>query len=65
MAKYGEVLIAITNGSRGTQHMIDLSKKEGLKVYIKEYTKAEDYLELLIGEYPEEINKPPGYTKLF
>lgn len=50
MADYGDVLIAITNGSRGTGHMIDLSRKKGLKVYVKRYTKVEEEVDWLLGE---------------
>jgi len=35
MADYGEALIAIhLNHSKGTQHMIDLATKKGLKVFV-------------------------------
>ena len=38
MAEYADCLIAFWDGkSRGTKSMIDLAKKEGLKVYIIEY----------------------------
>lgn len=33
MAENADSLIAITSGSKGTQHMIDIAKKKGLKVY--------------------------------
>ena len=34
MAENADALIAITNGSKGTQHMIDIAKEKGLKVHI-------------------------------
>lgn len=35
MADYAEALVAIWDGkSRGTKHMIDIAKREGLQVYI-------------------------------
>jgi len=35
MAKYADCLIALWDGkSRGTKHMIDLAKKDGLRVYV-------------------------------
>jgi hypothetical protein len=34
MVKYGEALLAITNGSKGTQHMIELSRKKLLPTYV-------------------------------
>jgi len=36
MGLYAEALVAVTNGSRGTQHMIDYATKRGLKVFIFE-----------------------------
>jgi hypothetical protein len=35
MAEYAEALIAITTGSRGTQHMIDIATARGLKVFVR------------------------------
>ena len=38
MANYAEVLIAFWDGkSRGTRNMINLAKKEGLKIYVYYY----------------------------
>jgi hypothetical protein len=34
MAKYADALIAITNGSNGTAHMIKVATAKGLKVYV-------------------------------
>lgn len=39
MAEYGEALIAVTNGSRGTANMISQAEKKGLKVFVKEIGK--------------------------
>jgi hypothetical protein len=39
MAEYGTHLIAVTNGSRGTAHMIDLAKSNGLIIYVKNVNK--------------------------
>jgi len=37
MAKNAEALIAVWNGkSKGTKHMIDIAKREGLKVFVYE-----------------------------
>jgi RES domain-containing protein len=35
MAEYAEALIAVTTGSRGTQHMIDIATARGLKVFVR------------------------------
>lgn len=35
MADQAEALIAITNGSKGTGHMINIAKERGLKVHVK------------------------------
>ena len=36
MAKYADALIAMSyNDSKGTQHMINLAKKHGLKVFVR------------------------------
>lgn len=38
MAKVGDALIAIWDGkSRGTMHMIEIAKRAGLPVFIKEF----------------------------
>lgn len=43
MAKYADALVAFHDGvSKGTQHMINLAKKEGLLVKIVEYKKEKD-----------------------
>ena len=35
MSEYGDALLAIWDGSsKGTQHMIDIAKEKGLKVYV-------------------------------
>lgn len=35
MAQYGEALVAVhAKGSKGTQHMIDLATKAGLKIHV-------------------------------
>jgi glycerophosphoryl diester phosphodiesterase len=35
MAQYADALVAVWNGeSKGTKHMIDLAKEQGLKVHI-------------------------------
>jgi hypothetical protein len=39
MACYAEALVAITIGSPGTKNMIEIARKMGLKVYVKEVTK--------------------------
>jgi hypothetical protein len=36
MARYAEALIAMTNGSSGTRHMIETARTQGLKVFVKE-----------------------------
>src|SRR5882757_5353350 len=36
MAEIADALIAVTNGSRGTGHMIDLATAKGLKIYVKD-----------------------------
>ena len=37
MAEYAEALIAIReNNSKGTSHMIDIARKKGLKVFVKD-----------------------------
>lgn len=35
MAEYADALIAVTNGSNGTRHMIDQATKRKLTVYVK------------------------------
>lgn len=35
MAKYADALIAVTNGSKGTAHMIQLAQEHGLKVFVR------------------------------
>lgn len=38
MSLYAEALIAIhANGSKGTEHMIKMARKQGLKVFVVEY----------------------------
>jgi hypothetical protein len=37
MAENADALIAVTNGSRGTGHMIDIAKSKGLQVFVKEW----------------------------
>ena len=39
MAENADALIAITNGSLGTAHMIDIASKKGLKMFVH-YTKT-------------------------
>ncbi|MCK9428783.1 MAG: DUF2493 domain-containing protein [Candidatus Omnitrophica bacterium] len=34
MVDYAEALIAVTNGSKGTAHTIDLANKKGIKVFV-------------------------------
>lgn len=34
MAEYADALIAITTGSPGTKHMIDIARRKGLAVYV-------------------------------
>lgn len=34
MAEYADALIAVTTGSPGTRHMIDIAKRKGLKVFV-------------------------------
>jgi hypothetical protein len=36
MAEYAEALIAITIGSPGTKHMINISRNKGLLVFVLE-----------------------------
>lgn len=36
MGIYGEALIAITNGSKGTANMIEIAKKKNLKIFVVE-----------------------------
>lgn len=36
MSLYGEALIAITNGSKGTANMIEIAKKKNLKIFVVE-----------------------------
>ena len=38
MLEMADALIAITNGSKGTKHMIDIATKKGIPVYVKEVT---------------------------
>jgi YspA, cpYpsA-related SLOG family len=38
MADNADALIAVTNGSRGTGHMIDIARAKGLKVFVKEWS---------------------------
>lgn len=35
MANVAEACIVITNGSKGSGHMIDIAKKKGLQLYVK------------------------------
>jgi hypothetical protein len=35
MGEYANALIAITSGSPGTKHMINIAKEKGLKVFVK------------------------------
>lgn len=43
MAKYADALVAFHDGkSKGTQHMIDLAKKENLLVRVVNYKKEKD-----------------------
>lgn len=37
MAKYSDALIAFTNGSKGTQHMINLANQYGLKIEVYKF----------------------------
>jgi SLOG family YspA-like protein len=37
MAENADALIAVTNGSKGTGHMIDIARSKGLQVFIKEW----------------------------
>jgi hypothetical protein len=39
MAEVADALIAVTNGSKGTQHMIDIATAGGLKVYVLDVRK--------------------------
>lgn len=40
MAEYADALVAFWDGkSKGTKHMIDLAKKEGLKIRVVDYNK--------------------------
>ena len=39
MGEYAEGLIAITNGSKGTAHMINIANKKNLKVFVKTINK--------------------------
>lgn len=67
MAKCSDALIAITNGSSGTAHMIALAEKEELKMFVKLYTKQEDDIDFLIGESSKDIEekKNKEFVKLF
>lgn len=37
MAENADALIAITNGSKGTGHMIDIARSKGLQVFVKDW----------------------------
>lgn len=41
MAQVADALIAITNGSPGTKHMIDIANEKGLKVFVKDIRKKD------------------------
>lgn len=62
MASIADALIAVTNGSPGTRHMIEIAKRKGLLVFVKE-VRTKD-----IGITPEEkllraiFKEPEGFA---
>jgi SLOG family YspA-like protein len=38
MAENADALIAVTNGSKGTGHMIDIARSKGLLVFVKDWS---------------------------
>ena len=39
MAEYADALVAVTSGSLGTAHMIDIARAKGLKVFVSNVTR--------------------------